>query len=589
MNRRSFLSRTAAASAGVAVVPHVSGRWWTGRPTAETEVLVYGGGAGGFCAAVQAARMGATVTVVEPSPWIGGMLTAAGVSALDGNKYGAGGGIVHEFREALAAHYGGYDALFTGWISLYNYEPRVGLRVLEEIAAPLVASGRLTVLTDTDVVAFARDGERRRVTVRGAGGAEADHVGAVFVAADEYGDGLALAGLPYRLGREARHETGEPSAPLVADHRIQDFTYCATLVRRPGAAPPAPPSAVEAAYRERFACATTEICPTPDAELLNHGLHDWESFITYAALPNDKVLLNWPHHANDFPAPVPFYEDRFYREQHLAASRLHTLEFVRYMQTELGHPEWQIAADEYPTRHGLPPIPYLREARRLVNGHQMTTESVVAVGDNPRAPIQPTAIAVGDYFLDHHHAEHHLPPDRRLVEDFPDAAPYQIPAEVLFPTGDDRVLVGEKSVAVTHIVNGSTRLQPPVMLMGQAIGAFAALAVGAGRAPSLADTPAVQQALVGSGAPVYIVYDVDPDHALFPAVQGLALAGVLDATDPVRLEPDEPAAPPVVAEWAARAVEVGAAPPDPEALTRGGAATRGDVLGALWDAVRPRS
>ena len=580
MNRRSFLSRTAAASVGAVAVPHVSGRWWSGPPTAETEVLIYGGGAGGFCAAVQAARMGTTVTVIEPSPWVGGMLTAAGVTALDGNKYGAGGGIIHEFREALAAHYGGYDALFTGWISLYNYEPRVGLRVLEEIAAPLVAAGRLTVLTDTDVVAFERDGERRRVTARGPGGVEADHVGAVFVAADEYGDGLALAGLPYRLGREARHETGEPSAPLVADGRIQDLTYCATLARQPGADRPAPPSAVEREYRERFACSTTEDCPTPDADFLGHGLNDWESFITYAALPGGKVLLNWPHHANDFPAPARLYEDRFYRAQHLAAARLHTLEFVRYMQTTLGHPEWVIADGEYPTDHGLPPIPYLRESRRLVNGRALTTEGVVARDGHPRAPIHPTSIAVGDYFLDHHHAEHHLPPFARLVEDFPDAAPYQIPAEVLFPVGDDRVLVGEKSVAVTHIVNGSTRLQPPVMLMGQAIGAFAALAVGAGRAPSLGDTVAVQRALVDAGAPVYIVYDVGPDHDLFGAVQGLALAGVLDATDPVRLEPDDPAAPPETARWTARALQAGARSPD-----LGGAASRGDVLAALWDAL----
>ena len=583
MNRRDFLARASASAFGLAIPSSfVSGRAWSGRPSRASDVLVYGGGAGGFAAAVQAARQGATVTVVEPSPWIGGMLTAAGVSALDGNKFGAGGGLVHEFRERLAAHYGGYDNLFTGWISLYCYEPHVGHGFLQDIAAPLVSSGRLSVQLGTDVVELAADGEERVATVRQLDGAEARHAASVLVLADEYGDGLARMGLPYRLGREARDTFGESGAPETADLRIQDYTYAATLVRRPNAAAAPAIDAVEQHYFDRwFECSTTEDCPTPDPALLGHGLNDWESFITYAALPNDKVLLNWPHHANDFPAPVAFYEDRFYREQHLAASKLHTLAFIRYMQTELGHPEWQIARDEYPTADHLPPIPYIREARRLANGRELVQDDVVARDGAPRAPLQPTSIAVGDYFLDHHHAEHHLPPARRLVEPFPPAAPYQIPAGVLFPLEDDRTLVGEKSIAVTHVVNGSTRLQPPVMLMGQAIGAFAARAVQAGRAPSLDDTPAVQRDLIDAGAQLYIVYDVGPDHALFEAVQHLALRGVLGVDDPVELAPDTPATADDLARWTPRASEVGVAHalPQPD-----GAVTRGEVLASIASA-----
>ncbi|MEM0961933.1 MAG: FAD-dependent oxidoreductase [Bacteroidota bacterium] len=585
MNRRSFLSLASGAGAALSVAPvTVVGPWWSGRPTADADLVIYGGGAGGVCAAIKAARMGATATVIEPSPWIGGMLTAAGVSALDGNKYGAGGGIVHEFREALAAHYGGYDNLFTGWISLYGYEPHVGLAILEQMAAPLAEAGRLAIHRETEAEAVTRDGELRVVRVRQRDGTTERHAAGVFVAADEYGDGLAMMGLPYRLGREARDETGEASAPETADLRIQDYTYCATLVRQPGATAPAL-SDVERAYHARFECSTTEDCSTPDADFLNHGLHDWESFISYAALPNHKVLLNWPHHANDFPAPLAFYEDRFYRQQHLAASRLHTLQFIRYMQTTLGHPEWQIATDEYPTADHLPPIPYLREARRLVNDRVLTTADVTARGDHPRAPFQPRSIAVGDYFLDHHHAEHHLPPDRRLVEDFPDAAPYQIPADVLFPREDDRTLVGEKSIAVTHIVNGSTRLQPPVMLMGQAIGAFAALAAQRNRAPSLGDTPAVQQALIASGVPLYIAYDLTPDHDLFAPVQQLARVGILGPEDPTDIAPDDPVDVPTAARWRRRAIDTGLMQ-GPVAEPSAGA-TRGDYLRDLAEALGP--
>ncbi|MEM1115240.1 MAG: FAD-dependent oxidoreductase [Bacteroidota bacterium] len=578
MQRRDFLTRLGAASSLTVAPTLVFGPAWSGVPTAEADVLIYGAGCGGFGAAVQAARMGATVTVVEPSPWIGGMMTAAGVSALDGNKYGAGGGLIHEFRETLAARYGGYDALFTGWISLYCYEPHVGHQFLQDIAAPLVEAGRLTFATEADATGFAREGEMRRLTVRHADGTTREHAAPVVVMADEYGDGLKLAGLPYRLGREARDETGESAGPDEADLRIQDFTYAATLVRQPGATAPAI-TPVEQRYHDRwFECSTTEDCPTPDPEVLGHGLNDWESFITYAALPNDKVLLNWPHHANDFPAPVTFFEDRFYREQHLAASRLHTLQFIRYMQTDLGHPEWQIATDEYPTANHLPPIPYIRECRRLVNDHVMVQDDVVAQGDAPRAPVQPTSIAVGDYFLDHHHAEHHLPPDQRLIEGYPPAAPYQIPAEVLFPREDDRVLVGEKAIAVTHIINGSTRLQPPCMLMGQAIGAFAATATAAGRAPHLDDTASVQRALVDAGCQLYIAYDVGPEHEMFAAVQHLALQGVLGVDDPTDLDLDAPVTGADAQRWAVNASEVGVSHDLPEA---DGTTTRGDLLGAI--------
>ena len=48
----------------------------TGRKPAESNVLhtqvrVVGGGTGGIAAAIQPARLGAKVIVVEPTPWLG--------------------------------------------------------------------------------------------------------------------------------------------------------------------------------------------------------------------------------------------------------------------------------------------------------------------------------------------------------------------------------------------------------------------------------------------------------------------------------------------------------------------------------------
>ena len=57
----------------------------TTMPPVVTDVLVIGGGASGVAAGIQSARMGAQTIIAEETPWLGGMLSAAGVSATDGN------------------------------------------------------------------------------------------------------------------------------------------------------------------------------------------------------------------------------------------------------------------------------------------------------------------------------------------------------------------------------------------------------------------------------------------------------------------------------------------------------------------------
>ena len=63
---------------------------------------------------------------------LGGMLTAQGVSAIDGNDQ-LPSGFWNEFREALRRHYGGASALATGWVSVTQFEPPT---------SPTASSGR---------------------------------------------------------------------------------------------------------------------------------------------------------------------------------------------------------------------------------------------------------------------------------------------------------------------------------------------------------------------------------------------------------------------------------------------------------------
>src|SRR5438477_8168561 len=72
--------------------------------TASYDVVIYGGTSGGIAAAIQAARMGRTAVLIEPTPFLGG-LTTGGLGATDiGNKR-AIGGIAREFYGRVWQHY----------------------------------------------------------------------------------------------------------------------------------------------------------------------------------------------------------------------------------------------------------------------------------------------------------------------------------------------------------------------------------------------------------------------------------------------------------------------------------------------------
>jgi len=103
-----------------------------GHQQIETDVLIIGAGASGTMASIQAARLGADVVVVEETPWVGGMLTSAGVAAIDGN-HRMPSGLWGEFRSHLYAHYGGPDSVETGWVSNTLFEPHVGQRILADM------------------------------------------------------------------------------------------------------------------------------------------------------------------------------------------------------------------------------------------------------------------------------------------------------------------------------------------------------------------------------------------------------------------------------------------------------------------------
>lgn len=498
----------------------------------ECDVLVVGGGAGGISAAIWSARQGAKTILVEETGWLGGMLTAAGVCCFDGNNGAHSTGFFKEIRSKIESYYGGADKVRTGWVTQCAFEPHVGNDIFRSIAA---VTPNLTVFFYTRATkVLVKKNKVTGVQVETEGDKEKKQINAkITIDATEYGDVIEMSGADFRLGRDSKKMTGEPDAPDKPDNVIQDITYVAIL-KDYGKGANKTLTKPEGYNESKFDGATKVHCSDPSWH--NHKIHDWNSFITYGKLPNDKYMINWPFHANDFPTFLPPLNSKE-REKEFEKAKQHTLQFIYYIQTKLKHPELGLAEDEFPTDDYLPLIPYCRESRRLVGAYLMREQDVIPVGDSGRPPLQKNSIAIGDYFLDHHHAE---PPKGQpgIREKFPNNAPFQIPYGVLVPEKLDGLMAAEKNISVTHIVNGCTRLQPVVLLIGQACGVAAALCAKQEIEPRDLNVKEVQRVLLQNRDTLFPYDDVYSNHQYFISIQKLALANVMTGAKGQKFEPN---------------------------------------------------
>ncbi|MGI8907681.1 MAG: FAD-dependent oxidoreductase [Candidatus Sumerlaeaceae bacterium] len=491
----------------------------------HTDIAIAGGGSGGTAAAIQAARMGASVVLVEETPWLGGMLTSAGVVAFDGNLCTLTCGFYREVVKEIELHYGGPAKTAPGWVTSTAFEPRVLAGIFEKLVRN---EQGITVFFECEVTgAIRQDNRVTGFSFRDRNGEEFEVHARTVMDGTEFGELIQQAGIEFRFGREDRATTGEPDAPEKADLEIQDITYVAILKDYQRAYNRmAPPVEKTADYDpSHFSNSTAVDADAPENH--DHTLHTWETFIDYGKLPNLKTMINWPFHANDFPDALSCF-DRQTRPDAYRRAKAHTLNYIHYIQTVLGHPELGIADDEFPTEDALPFMPYVRETRRIIGDVVMREQDVLPTeGNGVRPPLQKSSIAVGDYFLDHHHARAHPGHPNYFHEKYPLNATFQVPFGVFFPRGIDGFMAIEKSISVTHIVNGCTRLQPIVLLMGQAAGACAAMGLRDNVEPRNVNLRKLQEFLLLRDVMLYAYEDLATYEREFLEAQKLALAGVV--------------------------------------------------------------
>lgn len=475
-------------------------------PTKEVDVLVIGGATSGTSAGIQAARMNVKTLIVEETPWLGGMLTAAGVSAVDGNHH-LPSGIWNEFRELLRKRYGGPEALQTGWVSNTLFEPHVGDSIFKALAEK---EQKLEVIYGYWPVSVQKDGNHvTGATFRNDEGKELRVKARITIDATDLGDGLAMAGATYHLGMDARIETGEKIALLESNDVVQDLTWIAILKDY-----------------GRGANMTIQEPADYNAELYRRccvidGKNDCNHMLNYGRLPNKKYMINWPGNGNDIYLNVVEMNHE-QRIAELQKAKNKTLGFVYYIQTVLGYRQFGLADDEFATDDLLAYVPYHREGRRL-DGVTRLTYNHVQKPYEQRDPLYRTGISVGDYPVDHHHKCNPSVP--RLA--FLAVPSFCVPLGALIPEKIDGLIVSDKAISVTNLINGSTRLQPVVLLTGQAAGVLAALSVKNRQSPREIEVREVQQKLLDASAYIMPLYDVKPDDPNFQEIQKIAATGIL--------------------------------------------------------------
>lgn len=500
---------------------------------APAELVVYGSTPAGVAAAVNAARQGLRVTLVEPSGHFGGMI-AGGMSNTDFKTFEAVGGTYREFMDRIVAYYAkkyGPDSrqvneAFHGvW-----YEPKAASTVLREM---IDDAGVVLVMNRPATGVLVHEGRITAIETQ-----TGQIAARYFIDATYEGDLLAMSGCNHRIGRESRSEYGElfagvkyfrkqqflPGSTGEGDHRIQSYNFriCMTDV-----AANRLPIEKPAGYRREEFLALLDYLRSGAIASVQEGI------VKFTRIPNGKadvndlmyapVSLSLPGENYEWPAGGEAVRARIY-ERHKTWS----LSLFWFLQNDEEVPSrirqearaWGLPKDEFEQTGHFPPVLYVREGRRLRSRFVLTERDTQVAPGSVRSPLQPDSIAICDYSLDSHGNGPALPYHPGVVEGAFNyfVVPYQIPYRVMVPAEISNLLV-PVAVSASHVAFASLRMEPTWTALGQAAGIAAALAVRGELRNDQVPVTQVQRILRHYKALTIYTPDVPPDSKWFEAVQ----------------------------------------------------------------------
>ncbi len=490
-------------------------------PAETRDVVVYGGTSAGVVAAVQTARQGRSVVLIEPGQHLGG-LTSGGLGWTDSGNKAVIGGVSREFYQRIKKHYDNaaswpfgkraeYDRYRPADDAMWTFEPRVAETTFGQMLDEHNVSGmRGQRLVRKSGV---RTDGKRIVSITMESGET--YSGRVFIDATYEGDLMAAAGVSYAVGRESnkkydetvngvakRYNThkhrfvvdvdpylvaGDPESGLLpgvhgdppgeegtGDHRIQAYCFrmCMSNVLRNRVPFPKPDDYSEKQYElllRNFEAGDLRLPLKPD--MMPNGKTDTNN---NCAFSTDNIGMNYAY-------PEASYADR----QKIIAE--HETYQKGLMWTLANHPRvpqtiretmshWGLAKDEFTDNGNWPHQIYVREARRMIGDY------VASELDCRRIRVCEDSVGLGSYNMDSHNVQRYVTTNGYVqnegdVQESP-GGPYLVSYRSIVPKrGEVENLLVPVCVSSSHIAYGSIRMEPVFMILGQSAASAAVLAI----------------------------------------------------------------------------------------------------------------
>ncbi len=492
----------------------------SGKTKLNADVVIAGGGLGGCAAALAALRNGLSVILTEETDWVGGQLSQQGVPPDEHiwiETHGATQ-LYRDFRTAIRQYYiRNYPLTESaknrknlnpgdGSVSKLCHEPRVAVAVLNELFAPYISTGKLTLLLEHKVISASTDQNQVKAleAINLKSNAKFILSAPYFVDATEMGDLLPLTGTEFVTGTEAKSETNELHAPEKADpENNQAFTVCFAIDYVPGEnhliekpkqyefwknfvpkmTKPWSGKLLDLSYSNPKTLEPKALGFHPEGLMMGDMLNLWnyrriinkENFNkgTYAG---DITIVNWPQ--NDYFLGNLIGASEKDSKKYFEGGKQLSLSLLYWLQTEAPRPDggkgWpgiRLRKDIMGTEDGLAKYPYIRESRRIravftiKEEHVGADNRVLITGkkDNTAAEFY-DSVGVGYYHIDLHPST-----SGNNYIDF-GSLPFQIPLGALLPKRMENLLPANKNIGTTHITNGCYRLHPVEWSIGESVG-----------------------------------------------------------------------------------------------------------------------
>jgi hypothetical protein len=497
--------------------------------TPAYDVVVYGGTSSGIASAIQAARMGKTAVLIEPTQFLGG-LTTGGLGATDiGNKR-AIGGIAREFYGRVWQHYQKPGS----WTqqkredyvnrraspnegdekTMWTFEPHVATQIYDDMLREV--AGKVTVVKGERLdlaKGVVKQGARITRIIMESGRA---FEGKMFIDATYEGDLLAKAGVKYHVGREANSVYGETINGVQTAHTVShQFTKNVDPYVKPGdpksgvlpginvVGPGVEFSGDRKVQAYNFRMCTTDVPENRRAwekpanydpqwfELLLRNFEAGDHRVPWnpVGMPNRKtdtnnnfaistdfIGQNWDYPEADYATRAKIWQAHVDWQLGLCwtiANNPRVPEKVRAEFQRLG-----LAKDEFKENNNFPRQMYVREARRMISDYVMTEKNCT------RKEVVPDSVGMGAYNMDSHNIQRYITKEG-FVRNEGDVQvrvrPYPISFRSLRPKAAECTnLLAPTCLSSSHIAFGSIRMEPVFMVLGQSSATAAVQAIEQG-------------------------------------------------------------------------------------------------------------